>query len=808
MLLHDLTFAWRMIVRRPAFTAVAILILGLSIGANATIFSWVETILLKPLPSVGDADRLVSLRGTNKSRRDLSFSYPNFTDLQAANPDGFDGLIAFRALSLNLRTTGEPVRVWGELVTPNFFDVLRVPMALGRGFAAADAGAPGREPVAVVSYSCWTRAFGSDPAIVGRTVALNGHAFTVVGVTAPGFRGSLAGLAFDVFVPITMQKAVMAGDRLPQRGNSFLEVIGRLAPGASIARAQGSATVVAARIAAEYPKYEKRGTAVIPLWKDGASGLLLPVMATLMAVVGVVLLIACANLAGLLLARAAGRQREVAVRLAIGASRGRLIRQFLIESLLLAAGGGVAGVLIARTGRPARWRRSCRPSPFPVSITATVSPSVIGFSIAVTFVAAIVFGLLPAIRASRPDVAGTLKDAAGSVTPGASRGRLRQALVVSQVALSLLLLISAALFVRSLSRAQMLDPGFAMRDGLLASIDLLPNGYDAPRGVLLYQQLLQRLSTVPQVQSATLAAAMPLGLGGGSDLSVRVDGYQARDGEEPQAYYNRVAPRYFETMGVPIVRGRAIDDRDVEGQPLSVVINETMARRFWDGRDPLGRTVDFGRGPAVVVGIAKDGKYSQLNEAPRNYMYIPEYQFFRPDMILHVRTAGDSRAVLAAVEAEVKRLDPNLPLFDVRTMSDHMRLTMFIPRMASTLLGLFGILALLLAVVGLYSVVAFSVAQRTHEIGVRMALGAERAEILRMVLRQGMLLTSVGLGIGMALAFVTAQVLKSQLVGLAPTDPVSFMATTAGLFTVALAACALPACRAASLDPLKALRRH
>jgi macrolide transport system ATP-binding/permease protein len=380
---------------------------------------------------------------------------------------------------------------------------------------------------------------------------------------------------------------------------------------------------------------------------------------------------------------------------------------------------------------------------------------------------------------------------------------------VSQVALTVVLLVSAALFVRGLGRAQLFDPGFTLRDGLLASIDVLPNGYDARRGILFYQQLLQRLSTVPQIQSVSLTSAMPLNIGGGgSDMAVRVDGYQMREGEEVGAYYSRVAPRYFETMGIQLVRGRAIDDRDVEGQPLSVVVNETMAKRYWEGRDPIGSRLTFGSGPAIVVGIAKDGKYSTLNEAPRNYMYLPVYQSFRPDMILQIRTTGNAAAVLPTVQSELKQLDPNLPLFDLRTMEEHMQLSTFIPRMASTLLGLFGILALLLAVVGLYSVVAFTVSQRTREIGIRMALGASRREILRLVLRQGMLLTATGLAIGIALALVAAHVLESQLLGLAPTDPVSFVATTSALLTAAIAACLIPARRAASLDPLRALRRE
>ena len=807
MLSHDLKFAWRQIVRRPTFTAVAVLMLGLGIGANATIFSWVEAVLLAPIPGVRDQSRLVSLRGTWGSRSDLSFSYPNYLDVHAAKLDGLEDLIAFRGLAMNLRTDGDPVRVWGELVTPNFFDVLRVRPVIGRTFLPGDAAAPGREPVVVLTHRLWRRTFNGDPGVLGRTVSLNGQPFTVIGVAEEGFQGTLVGVSLDVFVPITMQRAVMAGDRLAQRGNSWLQVFGRLKDDASIERTQAAATVVAARLATEYANpNEDRGIRVSPLWQDGASGMLLPVMATLMGVVGVVLLIACANLAGLLLARAAGRQREVAVRLAVGASRGRVVRQFLIESLLLAAAGGIAGIVLSY------WTSGMLslfipPTPLPIGFEPTVSPTVFGFSVMLTFVAAAVFGLVPAIRASRPDVAVALKTS-GVTSTGRARSRLRQGLVVAQLALSALLLVCAVLFVRSLGRAQAMDPGYSLRDGLIASLDLLPNGYDEARGVVFYQQALQRLAALPQVKSATFATAMPLDISSGSDMTVDVEGYMPQPNEQVGAYYNRVAPGYFETMGIEIVSGRRIDERDVEGRELCVVVNETMARRYWPGGRALGRIVRFGSGPARVVGIARDGKYRRLNEEPRNYMYVPLFQYYRPDVALVVRTAGDPGAAVSAIQAEVKRVDANLPLFDIRTVAEHMQVAVFVPKLAGTLLGLFGGLALVLAIVGLYSVIAFTVAQRTHEIGVRVALGAARGEVVRLILRQGLVLTVVGLAIGLTLAAVASRLMADQLVGLGGSDPVSFVSTAIVLLIVALLACAVPARRAASLDPLRALRHE
>ena len=805
MVSHDLKFACRMLVRRPAFTLVAILILGLGIGANATIFSWVQTVLLQPVPGV-DVSPLVSLSGRTTSRRNLSFSYPNFIDLRGARPDGLDDVIAFRGVAMNLRGDGEPRRVWGQLVSPNFFDVLRLRPVLGRGFLESDASALDREPVAVLSYGAWQGLFAGDPRIVGRRITLNARPFTVIGVAPEGFRGTMIGLSLDVFVPITMQRAFMSGqDRLSQRGSAFLFVFGRLSEGSTLQRAQASLDVVAARLAEAHPVNEGRGIAVEPLWQTGAAGMLLPVMATLMAVVGVVLLIACANLAGLLLARAAGRQREIAVRLAVGASRGRLVRQLLLESVLLAAAGGVAGVVVA-VWTSGTLMTFMPPTPFPVAFDAGVDLGVVMFAIAVTFVTALAFGLLPALRASRPDVNAVLKDAAGSVGGGAARARIRNALVVAQVALSLVLLVCAALFVRGLNHARSLDPGFSLLEGVMAAVDLLPNGYDAVRGTAFHHRLLEQVRALPHVEAATIASNMPLDIGRGSEMSVDIEGYTPAPNEEVDAFYNRVGPSYFDTMGIPIVSGRPLDHRDIDGSQLSVVVNETMAGRYWPGQDPIGRTIRFGAGPAIVVGVATDGKYGQMNEPAQNHMYVPIAQFFRHDAILIVRTDGNSAPVIPALHAEVKKLDPNLPLFDVRPVSEHLKLAVFIPRLASTVLGLFGVLALLLAIVGLYSVVALGVAQRTREIGVRVAMGATRRDILRLVLRQGMKLTIIGLAAGLALSVAAAQALRSQLIGVGPTDIISFAGTSTVLLVVALLACAIPARRAARLDPVRALR--
>ena len=806
MILHDVKFAWRMFVRRPAFTAVAVLILGLGIGANTTIFSWTQALLLSPLSGVARQDRILVVRGVTADRVGLSLSYPNFQDLRAAQPEGVADVVAFRLLPMNLHAGDQPIRVFGELVSANFFEFFGVKPVLGRGFRPDEGVVPDRDAVAVISHDLWRRAFAADPGVPGRSVLLNGRSFTIVGVAPPGFHGSVAAVVLDVFVPVTMQRAVMVGDRLPPRAGGWLEVYARLRDGASAGQAQASIQLAGARLAEQYPDANRgRELRAVPLWRAGASSVLLPVLGTLMAMVAVVLLIACANVAGLLLTRATGRQREIAVRLAVGASRWQIVRQMLVENLLLAAVGCGAGLLLARWAAGALDAFVPR-TPFPLRFGAVVDAQGIAFAIGLTVLAAIVSGVMPALRASRPQVGGTLKESAPTGTGASSR--LRRALVVGQVGLSVVLLVCASLFARSLTYAGSIDPGFTLRHGVLAAIDLLPGGYDEARGAAFIQRLLERVAQVPHVTGATVARTIPLDLGGSSDMAVTVEGYTPQAGEEPMTYYNQVGPAYFETMGIAILRGRGITVRDTSAAPAVAVINETMARRYWAGRDPIGSTFRFGRGPVTVVGVARDGKYSRLSEEPRNYVYLPALQNYRPDLLLHVKTDAEAAAVLPALRAAVSELDPNLPLFDVRTIEEHMRISTFIARMAASMLGLFGILGVLLAGVGLYGVIAFNAAQRTREIGLRMALGAGRGQVVWLVLKDGFVLTAIGIGAGLAAAFGAGRLVAGQLTGISGTDPISFWGTAFFLAVVATAACLIPARKASGLSPLTALRRE
>ena len=807
MITHDLRYGWRLMLRRPGFTAVAVLTLGLGIGANVTIYSWVEALLLRPIPGV-DTSRFAAMTMTAPGRTDLSLSYPNFADLRAHRPAGVEDLIAYRVLPVNVRIGDEAQRAWVFLVSGNYFDVLGVKPALGRGFLPEEDRAPDAHPVVVLSDTYWRRHFDADPSIVGGTVTLNNRAFTVVGVAPPGFHGNAAGLAADAFVPVMMQTTVMPGNRLAQRGNGWLLAMVKLKPGATIAGTQPAFDVAARDLAAAYPDNAGRGLRLVPLWKaPGAATIMLPVLSVLMGVVGVVLLIACANVTNLLLARAAGRQRETAVRLALGASRGRLVQQLFTETMLLAVAGGAVGAVIAY------WtsdllRLFFPPTRLPLAVDAALSPRVLVFATLVTVGSAVVFGLVPALQGSASNLVPALKESSGAVSASPRRMRLRQVLVVAQVALSLVLLVSAGLFLKTLRNAQSLDPGFSTRKALLTAIDVLPAGYDAARGRVFYRDLQARVRELPGVEAASVAQSVPLDLGGGSDFGVTVDGYTPAPNEDMLAYYNRVGTDYLRTLGITLLEGRDFTERDTAQSPDVAIINETMARRYWNGRGALGGRIHAGPRTLEVVGIVRDGKYSSLTERPRPFMYLPVQQWYRPDLILHVKTAGDPLALVAPVQQVVRQLDPNLPIFDTQSMAEHLELALFIQRMAASLLGGFGVLALLLATIGLYGVIAAGVAQRAPEIGMRMALGASRRDIVGLVLRQGMTVTARGLIVGLAGSLAVTRLFKSQLVGVSATDASSLMVTSALLVAVAALATYLPARRAASIDPLSALRQE
>lgn len=804
MIGQDIRFALRNIRHRPGFTLAIVLTLGLGVGANATIFSWLDAVVLSPLQAVPRTSELALIRFASQTRSNLNFSYPNYVDVRDARPEGLRGLLVHDMMPLGFRTTGEPERIWGDVVSGNYFDVLEVRAARGRMLTSADEGAVGASPVVVISDRLWRARFGGREDAVGSTVSLNGHPFTVIGVTPPGFVGAMPGLAMDAFVPITMLPTLNGTTTLPGRGNGFLTAIGRRDLNVPTERLSSSVGVIASRLFSNHSIPQGWTLRVAPLREDGTGQVLFPILSVVMAVVAIVLIIACANVSSLLLSRAVARQREVTIRAALGASRYQLIRQLFIESLILSALGGAAGVAIA-TWTSQSLGSLMPPLPYPVLISASVNPRVLAFSAIVVVLATVVFGLAPALQGSRAALQDTLR-AAGSIGTTVRRARLRRILVASQIALATVLLVCAGLFARTLSRAGLVDPGFTQKQAVLVSFDLNSIGYNSEKGRAFYTQAAAALESLPEVKSATFTTILPLSIGGSADTSPAIEGYTPRANEEVVVYYGMVAPKHFETMGIPIVDGRAIDDRDLDGRANVVVINETMARRYWAGRSAVGGRLRTGDDWRTVVGVAKDGKYRSLSEPPQSLMYFPIQQVYRSGPNLVVATNGPAGASVASVRRAIGSVAPELALYDVRTMEEHLKMSVTIPRLGAILLSVFGGLALVLAAIGLYGVVAFAVSQRRREIGVRMALGAARGTILKQILGEAAWTSGIGLAAGLLLAFAAAPALKDLLVNLSPTDAVTYSATAALLMAVTLVASWLPARRAAGVNPVDALR--
>lgn len=801
----DLRHALRLLARSPGFTAVAVLTLAVGLGANATVLSWIRGLLLEPLPGVPRQEELLVVSGESRSGDHRSLSIPDARSLDEDQDRA--RVVAFEVVPMSLTAGETPERVWGSIVTGNFFDVLGVRAALGRTFRPEEDSTPKTHPVAILSHHLWQDRFEGNPAIVGKTVLLNRLPFTVVGVAPEGFQGAQVGLRHDLWLPLAMQELVVPGGNwIDQRGSRWLVGLARLRPGATAEQANAAVQAVSARLGRDWPDTNDGVTyRLFRFWKDpdGPSGFLMPVLAVLAAMAALVLLLACANVANLLLVRALGRRREIAVRSALGAGRGRLVRQLLAESQLLALPAGLLGVLLALAG-VRLLAAFIPPLDVPVAPTFRLDGQVLAFTAALTVMTGLLFGLAPAGQAAPSRIATVLRDESAS-TLGGRKGRARSVLVAAQVALSCLLLVAAGLFLRSLRRGGEIDTGFATRNALLASLDLFPVGYDEARGRIFYREVVERLARLPGVESATVAALMPLGFSSNS-TNLRIDGYEPGRREEVVTDYNNVGPGYFRTMGIALKAGRDFDLRDHENGAPAMVVNETMARRYWPGRNALGGRVRCYGKDFTVVGIAKDGKYNRLGEPPRPFFYVPILQIYRSRAVIHLRTAGDPLTLAPALRAEVRSLDPQMPLSAVKSMRQHLRLSLFNQRLAASFLGAFGLLALVLATVGLYSVIRYAVSQRTRELGVRMALGAQPGDVARMVLREGMVLALAGLAAGLAGAFAVTRFLEGQLLGVSATDPLVFAGVALLLAGVCALASWLPARRAAAVDPMAALR--
>jgi predicted permease len=814
-MLKDIRYALRLLRRSPGFTVVALGSLALGIGANTAIFSLVNAVLLRPMP-VADPELLVAIYQTDeRNPGNIPVSHLNFKDLRDANTT-LVGMSAVSFGQVNLRTGGgESVQAPIQLVSGNYFDVMGVSLEMGRGFRPEEDEADGAHPVAVISWPFWQRQLGADPDVLGTTITLNRAPFTVVGVAPRRFTGTFPVGGPSLWVPLAMHAVVQPEMTwYEQRRGLFLFPIARLNPGVTVEQAQGNLAAVMARLAEEYPvDNQGRSVAVLPLLEarvnpDG-QGLIQATSRLMLAVVGIVLVIACANLANLLLARGSRRRRELAVRLAIGADRRRVVRQLLTESVLLAITGGALGLLLATWMlRLLAASTAVLPIPIDESVIA-LDGRVLFFTLAVSALTGLLFGLFPALEASRTDVAGAIKQES---LPGEGRGWLRKGLVASQVSLSVVSLVAAGLFLRSMGQTMRIDPGFDPDNVITLSVNLGREGYDDVRGTLFYQQLVERAMSLPGVESAAVAENVPLG-GLQIQRSVYLNGTGAADQDRRLAGVNYVSPGYFETTRIPLLRGRVFTAQDTATSPSVAIINETMARQFWPDEDALGKRFwFFGEEAATeVVGIARDSKVGFLGEDPAPLAYEPMAQDYRTAGTLLVRSAGPTSGLVPSLRNMVAELDPGLTVLAVRTLDEQVRASLTGQQTLTTLIGVFGAVALLLAAMGLYGVASYWVSHRTREIGVRMALGARPGRMVLLVVRQALTVVIAGLAFGLVVAGAAAAALGPQLstllVDVSPTDPRTFAATIAILLVVGLLACVVPARRAARIDPLLALRQ-
>jgi putative ABC transport system permease protein len=810
---QDLRYGARMLWKRPGFTMVVSLTLALGIGANTAIFGVVDRLLVRLLP-VNEPARLVNLIGRDqKGEEDTSFSYPIYKDYRDQN-DVFDGLLAYSETAMNLNEGGQPERIMGVLVSGNYFDALGVTPALGRAFLPEEDRTPGANPVAVVSYGLWRRRFGADPKLVGRVITLNTSNFTVIGVAPAEFHGVRRGVSPDVYVPIQMVMQAWPSrrpDDLNNRGFGWLTLMGRLKPGVTREQARTAMSALSNRIMQVHPKNTWPSIAL----EDGSQGetgeirdLRTP-LKLLMATVALVLLIACVNVANLSLARAQTRGREMAVRLAVGASRFRLIRQLLTESLLLSLLGGLLGLFLAvwLTDVLAAFSPPTGGSTPPL-LDARLDWRVLGFTVTLSLATGLLFGLVPAWRSSKPNLTVALKEETGAA--GAGRIRGRGALISAQIALSLVVLVCAGLCVRSLLALQRIDAGFETAKVLVMGLDLSLSGYKKEQGGQFYANLLERVSALPGVEAASLARAVPL-TGSGMRMSLGVEGYTPADDKPIIFDMNIIGPRYCATMKLPLVAGREFTANDNAAAPPVVIINEAAARTYWPNQNPLGKRLIIGGPgrkpqPAEIIGVTGASRYRSLTEAFRPGMLLPAAQNYASDLSLHLRSAGDPASLIESARRELRALDPQLPATNIRTLEEQRRNSLYSERVTALLLSAFGALALLLAALGIYGVMAYAVAQRTREFGIRMALGARAGDVLRLMLGQGVLFIGAGVALGLSGAFAATRLIRSFLYQVSSTDPMAFVSAAFLLTAVALLACYIPARRATKVDPMAALR--
>jgi predicted permease len=813
---RDLRYAVRMLARTPGFTFVIVLTLALGIGVNAAIFSAVDALLLRNAP-VADPARVVGVYTSSGdgSRPFGTSSFPDYVDLRDGGT--FAGLAAFASITAVLEQSDTAEQISGEIVTGNYFDVLGVGMASGRGFHADEDNAAQPARVVVLSHAFWRARLAGDPAIVGRSIVLNSQAFEVVGVARPEFTGVLLGRAPDVYVPMALQpdmrrpsggvrRELGSKNLLNARGLRWLNMVGRVRPDSTVAQAHASADVVARQLEMQYQSSNRTRRFTVVRLGDGPGvrSAARPLLGVLAGAVAMVLLIACANVASLLAARAVSRRREVAIRMAVGAARGRLVRQWLTESILLALLGSLGAVIVANWFTPLLYTFG-----IPESVDLGLNPRVLAFTLSAALASGVLFGLAPVLQALRRDSVAALRDDGGSIASGAGAARMRSAFVVIQVALSLVLLIGAGLFVRTLQNAYAVDLGYRVDRMLVGDLNLDVRGYEPAAGQDIYRRVLERLNGLPGVVAAGASRVPVLG-GGARSGGVSRDGRPpARDGSNTIGVrINVISDRYLDAMGIPIVAGRGFRASDDPTVPRVAIVSRLLADRLWPGQDPIGREIlPDANTRLTVVGVVPDTVYvSTIERDPPPIFYVPLAQNYEAGVAVHIRAAGDALSLVSAVRQAIRDIDPQLAFARPRTLAETLDQSVGDQRLMATLVGLFAGLALLLSAVGLYGMMSHAVGQRRAEIGVRLALGAEPVSILSMIVSAGLKLVAIGSAIGLGAALAASRLVRNQLFGVTPIDPLTYTIVVAGLAAVAVVACVIPARRAMRVDPVRALR--
>jgi predicted permease len=824
-LINDIRHSLRIMARNPGFAVVAVATLAIGIATSTTVFSWIDAVLLRPLPGVTQPDRLVALESVTPNGAFVPNSYPDYRDFRD-HLTLLDGIAVTRPVAFSVGKEDHAERVWGELVSGNFFAVLGAKAALGRVFLPEEYGdKPGAFPVAVISDRFWRSHYASDPKIVGSTIRVNQHELTVVGVAAPGFHGSMAGEGFDVWVPYMMQPQLNGVEEwmLRDRGDRNMLGFARLKPGVMLEQAREELAALYSRMAvADADMDQGMSATLLPLWKShfGPQGLLTGPLRMLMGVCVLVLLIVCANVANLLMARSAARQKEFSTRLALGAGRARLARQVLTESLLLAAGGALAGA--AATDWMSRALVYLLPpgQMYPLGLDLQLNGRVLCFTLLLCMLTALLAGLVPALQSGRADLNEGLNESGRSGTTGVRSHRLRSVLVVAEVSLALVTLIGAGLFARGFAATSAIKPGFDPRHVLVSQFYLSTSGYNLEQRKKFCRRLEEKMNSAPGVVSAAYSDGVPLGFEPSWWEDLRIEGYVPGRSENMKIFRNVISPGYLPVMRIPVTEGRNFTEHDDENSQLVMIVNQTFAHRFFGTGNPIGRRIHGWGEWFTVVGVAQDSKYHYLSEAPAAYFYVPFRQIYRADMTLafYLRTKGDPNTALAMMREKVREIDPNVTVFDAVPLEEYIGASLYPQKLAASLLGVLGSIAVILAAVGLYSVLAFAVTQRTHEIGIRMALGASPADVLGLVVRQGLTVASMGLAVGLGLALAAARIFAAisftgeamgshgTLLGATATDPLIYLGAAIFLAGVAALAAYIPARRAASVDPMAALR--